>query len=777
MTRRQVRAVSQDLDVGFVPVETAVGLGPRPNARGPPVGRARASAPTRGDEEAGTALVDRPPRLAVPYLSPRRRLVSAPASDAAAAADASLPPPVHPGLGRHGLAGRDLSALSGTAKRTVVAGKGKKPTEVVVDLDRVRALLSGADPAPAETYVAPTAAETFWRKLRLTLFALPWRRFPSESILCVRIGGDVPERVQGRFGGGDGVSVPGLCATLRKAAVDPRIKGLAVRVDPVSVGWARVNEISRALEAFRASGKPCLAWIAAGGEKEYVLAASCGRVACPPTAYVGLRGLTVGGTFVRSALDKAGVEPEVRRIGVYKSAGDQLLRRDMSEAQREQLAGLLDGAFDGFVSSAARLRGKTEAEVRDLVDRGEFDMAALQREGWVDDLWFEGDVRKWIEDTSGGKEGEARQVGWGKYRFSGGSDLLGLNKGRRAVAVLRANGNIGSALGGEGQDKPGAISAQPFCRSLRALRDDPRVAAIVVRVDSGGGDALASSLMWDEIRRVAERKPVVCSMGDVAASGGYYMAAGADFILADSLTVTGSIGVVTGKFSLETLYERIGVKKELLSRGTYAEALSDARPLTDVEGANLDASAAHAYASFRGHAAASRGLTVDEAEAVAQGRVWTGADAKERGLVDGLGGVARAVAVAEALAGRPADKADGGRAERFRVLEVSRGKPTPAQVLAGAGAAARAVLGGDLGAPGIGLGLGGLGLGPGGGDDGGGVAWGDGGHASETDALLAELGVAGGPLGEAARVAARAAGFAAPTAVVSVSASYEGPLL
>ena len=573
------------------------------------------------------------------------------------------------------------NSATGTAERKV---KGKKGYETVtVDYDRVRDLLASSE--TDVPFVAPSGAEAFWTKLKLA-FALPWRRFKGESVLVLKVGGSLSDKQLPRFGA-KGQSLPELAMALRKAALDPRVVGVAVKVEPLSVGWAKLQELSAHLDHFRASGKFSMSYLELGGEKEYYLASACDEVYVPESASLSLRGLSVSGSFLREAFEKAGVEPEVRRIGKYKSAGDQLLRRDMSEPQREQLTALLDDIFAEFVSRVAARRGKTEAEVLELIDRGEYDMAALAREGWVTGLRYETDVEDLLKGRTGGKEDQVRQVGYKKYRKVSPT-AFGIGAGKKAVAVVRASGGI---TNGSASDQ--GITAKKVIGQLRRLRKDPRVAAVVLRVDSPGGDALASDLMWDEIRRMSKEKPIVASMADTAASGGYYMAMGCERIVAEPLTITGSVGVVTGKFNLEGLYGKIGLAKEVISRGKYAQVLSDNRALSDAEAELFDRQARFAYESFRNKAAASRGKTDEDMEEVAQGRVWTGRAALGIGLVDGLGGVARAVEVAKALAGIE----DG---ERVRVLEVSKAEASPLQLLQG-GAAAAAALAGALSPEGL----------------------------------------------------------------------------
>ncbi|KAF6140011.1 hypothetical protein GIB67_001752 [Kingdonia uniflora] len=255
---------------------------------------------------------------------------------------------------------------------------------------------------------------------------------------------------------------------------------------------------------------------------------------------------------------------------------------------------------------------------------------------------------------------------------------LGLTGGKDQIAIIRASGSISRARGPFSVSSSGIVS-EKFIEKIRTVRDSERYKAVVIRIDSPGGDALASDLMWREIKLLAASKPVVASMSDVAASGGYYMAMAAGCIVAENLTLTGSIGVVTGKFSLGKLYEKIGFNKEIISRGKYAElAAADQRPFRPDEAEIFKKSAQNAYKQFRDKAAVSRSMTVDQMEEVAQGRVWTGKDAASRGLVDALGGISRAVAIAKQKANIPLDK-------QVTLVELSRPSPTLPELLSGIG--------------------------------------------------------------------------------------------
>ena len=627
---------------------------------------------------------------------------------------------------------------------------------------------AGALEGLSSDYRAPDPAAVAKARGRLGALALPWRRFAEGSFLAFKMEGAIPDALQGGaapWPSAGAPSVPQIAEALEKAAYDPRVAGLAVEIGPLAVGWARLREIKRYVELFRASGKPCVAFIKLGGEKEYLLAASFAEVFVPPSATVRLNGFAVSGTFLRGALDKVGIDPQVRRIGAYKSAGDQLDRRDMSEAQREALNALVDGVYGGFCEEVARGRNgardaraatalyapfvapppppapvfkvgavgapaapaaaaaalaaapaaapaaaaadKTADDVRRVLDEGVFEAERLLEGGWVDGLLYEDELidllkrrsAAAVERLSGpGAAAAARKrakkaakagldalprVGLRKYSRVGRGALSfalrpnsGGSKKRPRISVLRAEGAI--TQGGSGGITPASLIPK-----LRALARDPATAAVVLRVDSPGGDALASDLMWREVRKLATKKPVIASMGDVAASGGYYIPMAATAIVAERLTVTGSIGVITAKPQLAGVYARTGVTKEIVSRGRYAQLIAaDNRPFSGDERALFDRGAERAYAEFRDKAAASRGMTPAEMERWAQGRVWLGEAALERGLVDMLGGVGEAVRLAEIAAGlyegeAEVEGAEGGAKGDAKKKNEGKRKPTP----------------------------------------------------------------------------------------------------
>jgi protease IV len=594
-------------------------------------------------------------------------------------------------------------------------------------------------PTAPPAFTPPSASAAAWTKAKLA-FALPWRRTGSRAVLAIRFEGDISDRAGARFGpGASALSVPQIVSALEKAALDPRIEGVALRIGPVAAGWGKLQEIGAAMAAFRASGKWSRAWIERGGEKELYVAAMADKVYVPPVpGALSVRGVAVAGTFLRGPLEKAGVTPEIIRIGKFKSAGDSLLRKDMAPAQREALGAIVDDVYAHFTAEIAARRGLSVPAVVAALDAAHTEPAALLGAGLVDGAKYEDEVVEEMRVLTGLDPAEEaieagkaprplRAVPLRKYTAVSRT-AFGLDGGWGAprVAVVRASGAITGGGSGNG------ITPGPLVRTLNALAADKRVAAVVLRVDSPGGDALASDLIWRAARRLAARKPLVASMGDVAASGGYYIAMAAPAIVAQPLTLTGSIGIVTGKVALgppaattatttdgkeaaggggggiwgvaraatsasassaasagppESLYERVGgYKKVLVSRGKFAELLTETRPFSPEERELFEGQAALAYASFRDKAAACRGQSVEALEAVAQGRVWTGREALERGLVDALGGVETAVAIAAAAAGVPAGV-------RPRVVELSRSPVSPLALLTGGGGGGGAAAG------------------------------------------------------------------------------------
>ncbi|GAB2209617.1 hypothetical protein Droror1_Dr00026835 [Drosera rotundifolia] len=382
--------------------------------------------------------------------------------------------------------------------------------------------------------------------------------------------------------------------------------------------------------------------------------------------------------FAAGVLKKVGIQPQVERIGKYKSFGDQLARMSISEENREMLETLLENIFDNWIGTVSSVKGKTREEVETFINEGVYKVERLREEGFITDIKYEDEVISVMKEKVGVQnDKELSMVDYRKYSHVSKS-TVGLSGGKDQVAIIRASGNI-SRVGGQFSSDTSNIVAEKFIENIRNLRESKKYKAAIIRIDSGGGDALASDLMWREIRLLAASMPVVASMSDVAASGGYYMAMAAGTIVAESLTLTGSIGVVTARLNLENLNEKIGFNKEIISRGNYAELIAaDQRPFRPDEAELFSKSTRESYERFRDKAAYSRSMPVEKMEEHAQGRVWTGKDAADRGLVDAIGGMSRAIAIAKQKASIPQDR-------KVTLVELSKSSLSIPQILTNLG--------------------------------------------------------------------------------------------
>ncbi|CAN0871347.1 Serine protease SPPA, chloroplastic [Linum grandiflorum] len=512
---------------------------------------------------------------------------------------------------------------------------------------------------------------SFLVKLRM-LFALPWERVEKGSVLTMKLRGEVSDQLKSRFS--SGLSLPQICENFIKAAYDPRISGIYLHIDSLACGWGKAEEIRRHILDFKKSGKFIVAYTPTCRELEYYLACACSELYVPPSAYFSLYGLAVQAVSLAGVLEKVGIQPEVQRIGKYKSAGDQLIRKSMSDANCEMLTALLDDIYGNWLDKVSSERGKKREDLENFISEGVYQVERLKADGLITDILYDDEVTSLLKEKLGvKKEDDLPTVDYSEYSRVR-NWTLGLIGGKDQIAVIRASGAISRV---RGSFSSGGIIGEQFIEKIRSVKESKRYKAAIIRIDSPGGDALASDLMWREIRLLAASKPVVASMGDVAASGGYYMAMATDAIVAENLTLTGSIGVVAVKPNLGKLYEKVGYNKEIISRGRYAELFgAEQRPLKSDEAELFEKSTQYSYKQFRDKAALSRSMDVDEMETVAQGRVWTGIQAASRGLVDANGGLSRAIAIAKLKANIPQDKP-------VTLVELSRPRPTLPELLSG----------------------------------------------------------------------------------------------
>lgn len=457
-------------------------------------------------------------------------------------------------------------------------------------------------------------------------------------------------------------TVSELAAAIRKAGGDDRINGILLTLEPVGAGWGALGELRDALTAFRSSGKSCVAY--AGNvltNNTYWLASACDQVIVAPDGVMYVPGLSVELMYFKGMLDKLGIEAEYEHVGDFKSAVETFERTGPSGPAAEAYEHLLDGMFDVFVSGVAEGRERSLDEVRDWIDLPTLLPSEAAERGMIDAVAYEDAVRHRIAQVGGEDWVEALEA-----PVAGKLEDGTFTKLKEYLKVLRASemgrGDRIAIIHAEGDIMPGSDKSDPFggsagltdgffASAMRKAREDKAVKAVVVRVNSRGGSALASSNMWREVARTkAAGKPVVYSFADYAASGGYLMATNADWIVAHPGTLTGSIGVFGGKFDLSGAYGKLGLTQHRFHRGELSNLLSLSSPFSDQGRKVFRDYLENFYEVFVSRVAEGRGMAFDAVHEVAQGRVWTGTQALEHGLVDALGGVDAAVAKAAELA-------------------------------------------------------------------------------------------------------------------------------
>ncbi|MFQ5458578.1 MAG: signal peptide peptidase SppA, partial [Myxococcota bacterium] len=435
---------------------------------------------------------------------------------------------------------------------------------------------------------------------------------------------------------------------------DDGVRAVVIDASRLRAGWATLQTLRRAVAGLRESGKKVILFLEDGDNALAYLAGAADRVIMPPSGTLQLTGLRAEVLFLQGILEKARVQPEFVRLGDYKSAVEPFTRKSLSPPARDALESILDDLYDQLVSGIAEGRGLSSKQIRALIDAGPYRAGEAKAAGLIDETLYEDELEDYLAaqlDRPAEKIGVVEADVYSRF-----ARPPALPPGARVpfprIALILAEGLIRT-----GRARPSqvgrSVGATTFCDALRHAREDDRISAIVVRVDSPGGSGLASDLIWREVKKAREKKPVVVSMGDVAASGGYYLAMPADWILAEPGTITGSIGVIAGKFSLRGLYDALGLVKETIDRGERAGAHSDYRPFTKEEKKKLQAEVEACYDDFVTKAADGRGMAIDAMQEVAQGRVWTGKQALSHRLVDELGGITEAISAAKSRAEIP----------------------------------------------------------------------------------------------------------------------------
>jgi protease-4 len=466
----------------------------------------------------------------------------------------------------------------------------------------------------------------------------------GNSALVLRVGGNLEEiepsgLVTSLFE--EPPTVRSVVDALRKAKVDRRVTSVIIRPTSTAALWGKVQEVRDAIVDFASTDKPIIAYLEQGGEQEFYLASACDKVFLMPTASLDLTGLANYELFLRGTLDQIGAYPDALHIGEYKTASNTFTEKTFTPAHREMSESLNADLYEQLLKGIADGRHKSESEVRQLIDHGPYLPEDAVRAGLVDDVAYEDELDDKVQLGSG----TPGFLEHDEYRHIRPTSL-GLNRGAR-IAVIYAVGVISS--GESSYDSPGGLVAgsDTIVSYLRKARADGSVRAIVLRIDSPGGSAIASDVIWREVQLTRAAKPVIASMSDVAASGGYYIAMPAHAIVAEPATLTGSIGVVMVKFVIDGTLKKLGVNMEAVTQGRYANLYSPIRPFSAEERAKVQELMQATYDAFVEKAAAGRNTTPERIDAVAQGRVWTGKQARQLGLVDELGGLQRALELAK----------------------------------------------------------------------------------------------------------------------------------
>ncbi len=462
---------------------------------------------------------------------------------------------------------------------------------------------------------------------------------------------DPPAGILGAVGGG-GETLQRVLGNLEKAAVDKRVEGVVVKISGSNgAGPAMLEEMRGAIRKVRGAGKKVHCWSDDMNRNAYYLASACDSIWLAPPAYVQFIGMGSGSMHLKGTLEKLGIKPNLHKIKEYKAAAEMFTRADMSPEARENDVWILEERWSMFVKALGEDRGLTEEKIVEIMSLAVMTADEARENGLADGVIYWNELERKLVHKAGE---DLRTISQSTYAGVK-PEKVGL-KGKKKIAVIHAHGLIGGRTSRIDPLFGVMMGHETVIADLRAAAKDKDVAAIVFRVDSPGGEGLASDLIGHEVAVVSETKPVVASMVDVAASGGYYISYQASKIVADPMTITGSIGSISMKFNMKGLYDKIGVTQDVVTKGPMALLMSDYRDFTPEERARFEQNHWDGFNQWLEDVAKRRGMTIEEATALSYGRVWSGRQAKENGLVDELGGLDRSIEIAKELAKIPADE-------------------------------------------------------------------------------------------------------------------------
>jgi len=478
------------------------------------------------------------------------------------------------------------------------------------------------------------------------------RRIPAQTVLEVTIAATVaeepPPSLEARMWEGDVIVLRTLLEALERARTDDRISGVVMYIHPFQMSLAKIQDLRDALAAFNRTGKFSLAFLESANNQMYYLATGCQEIYLVPTSQLGLVGLMADTTFLRGTLDKLHIYPDMYHIAEYKTAKNQLTEKRYTPAHREVTEAVLHDSMLQFVAGIAAGRQLPPAKVEDSIRQGPYTAEEAKAAGLVDELLYFDELRDVLKKKTGQEQPSTIDVQTylNRTAAAGGSRL----------AIVHATGVIDVGRGRFDPIVGRTMGSDTVAAALRAAREDNSVKAIVFRVDSPGGSAIASEIIRREVALAKAKKPVVVSMSDVAGSGGYWISMSASKIVAQPGTLTGSIGVVGGKLNLRGFYDLLGLTKDQVFTTENSSLLYEFQNYTPQQRESILKLMRNVYDNFLAGVSEGRGLAVGEVDRIGKGRVWLGAQAKQLGLVDVLGGVERAVGVAKELAGIPAEE-------------------------------------------------------------------------------------------------------------------------
>jgi protease-4 len=450
------------------------------------------------------------------------------------------------------------------------------------------------------------------------------------------------------------ISIKSILDNIEKAKVDKRIKGILLRIDNNYMGWAKIDEIKQKLDEFKKSGKYVIAYLGSFvSESEYYLSLSADSIFAVPGGFMEMNGLVIETIHLPGLFEKLGITIDYFAYGKYKSrSGEEMGRKKHTAPVLEMLNDLLDWEYNHMVNGIAGRLNLSLAEIKNIIDKGYLTPEKFLELGWIDGILYEDQLFDRLKELNGiSKTRNLNQISSSTYnRIS--PESLGLNKGKNRIALIYSQGVI---IEGDDTIEPltfeESAGTDPMIRAIRNAVKSNSVKAIVFRVDSPGGSGLGCDLVWREILIAKEKKPVIVSMSDYAASGGYWVSMGATAIVAQPSTLTGSIGIYLNFPNISGLYDKLGLIEENVKRGKHADMFLGVKKLDDYEKKLLSDRLFETYKDFVNKAARSRAMAYDELEPCAQGRAWMGEKAKKLGLVDELGGLDRAIELAKEKAG------------------------------------------------------------------------------------------------------------------------------